>query len=275
MPFASHSGATPGWTPSDEEAVVKIEANTPVGATVRDVDLTRVDTAHDVDRIRDALAEHGVLAVPDQHRLDDDGFAGFLRRLGRLQFTDGEVPVEGRDDLNIVTNVGRERAPVSNWHVDTAYVASPPSYTALRAVTVPRPRWRDVVLQPVPGVGHVGSAHARPGGGAPHDPRGHRSGTGGRERDRSGSSHRAAPPPAAGDVHCSSMHLHGARASPTSTSRRLVTSSRACWTGRPAPTTCRPTAGSHMMSSSGTTRSSCIAAITATWSVIAPSIAAW
>lgn len=133
---------------------MRLEALDPVGALVHDVDLaelaataTATDTATDTDtdtatgddwcdEWRDALAEHGVLVVRDQH-LDDDDFAAFLRRFGDLQFTDGEQAVDGRDDLNVVTNVGRTRTPVSNWHVDTAYVSSPPSYTSLRAVEVP------------------------------------------------------------------------------------------------------------------------------------------
>ena len=114
---------------------MRVEPHEPIGATVLDVDLARL-TDGDHDRLRDALADHGVLAVPDQ-RVDDDAFAEFLRGFGELQFTDGEQAAPGHTDLNLVTNVGRERSPVSNWHVDTAYVSSPPSYTALRAVDVP------------------------------------------------------------------------------------------------------------------------------------------
>ncbi len=107
----------------------------PIGAAVSDVDLGDLGSGHH-DRLRGELSEHGVLVFAHQE-LDDDGFASFLRGFGELQFTEGEMPVAGRRDLNVVTNVGRDRAPVSNWHVDTAYVASPPSYTALRTVGVP------------------------------------------------------------------------------------------------------------------------------------------
>lgn len=113
-----------------------VEPLEPIGAVVRDVDLGDPVDDVDHDRLRDALADHGVLMIPDQH-LDDDGFARFLSGFGPLQFTTGETPVPGRDDLNVVTNEGRDTPPVSNWHVDTAYVASPPAYTALRAVEVP------------------------------------------------------------------------------------------------------------------------------------------
>ncbi len=45
--------------------------------------------------------------------------------------------MEGFADLNVISNVGRTTPPRSSFHVDTSYVARPPAYTALRAVTVP------------------------------------------------------------------------------------------------------------------------------------------
>ena len=114
---------------------MNVEPHDPIGATVYGIDVTHLAPG-DYERLRTALAEHGVLVLPGQH-CDDAAFAFFLRGFGPLQFTSGETTVPGRDDLNVVTNVGRERAPRSNWHVDTAYVASPPAYTALLAVEVP------------------------------------------------------------------------------------------------------------------------------------------
>jgi taurine dioxygenase len=78
-----------------------------------------------------------VLALPDQH-VDDEGFLRFLRSFGPTMFTVGETPVPGFPELNIVSNVGRSRPPRSTFHTDTSYVRTPPAYTALRAVTVPR-----------------------------------------------------------------------------------------------------------------------------------------
>ena len=116
-----------------DTGTTKVEPQQPIGAIVTGVDLSG---PVDHEALRDALADHGVLAFPDQH-LDDDAFVAFLEGFGELAYTAGEDPVPGRTDLNVVTNVGRERIPVSNWHVDTAYVASPPAYTSLRAVEVP------------------------------------------------------------------------------------------------------------------------------------------
>ena len=107
----------------------------PIGAVVTDLSIAEVapDFARQLSR---QLAEYGILSFPDQH-IDDSDFVGFLRRFGELTFTVGETPVDGFDDLNVVTNVGRETPPRSTFHTDTSYVRRPPAYTALRAVEVP------------------------------------------------------------------------------------------------------------------------------------------
>lgn len=107
----------------------------PVGATVTDFVVGAVDD-RTADVLRDLLAEHGVLVIPDQD-IDDETFEAFLRSFGELVFTVGETPLEGHADLNVITNVGRTTTPRSQFHVDTSYVPRPPAYTALRAVTVP------------------------------------------------------------------------------------------------------------------------------------------
>jgi taurine dioxygenase len=112
-----------------------VEPHQPLGATVTGLDLAALDLATAIE-LKDLLAEHGVVVLPDQ-QLDDDAFTAALRRLGALTFTVGETPVAGHPDLNVVSNVGRTRPPRSSFHVDTSYVRRPPAYTALRAVTVP------------------------------------------------------------------------------------------------------------------------------------------
>jgi taurine dioxygenase len=107
-----------------------------IGVEVGGLELPAVGDEQ-VDDLRVLLAEHGVIVVKGQDGLDDDGFAAFLRRFGELTFTLGETPVPGRDDLNVVSNVGRTTPPRSVFHVDTSYVAKPPAYTALRAVEIP------------------------------------------------------------------------------------------------------------------------------------------
>ena len=114
---------------------MKIEHLQPLGAVATELSLPDLDPG-EVGRLQGLLAWRGVVHFPDQ-ALDDDGFLAFLGSFGALAFTTGETPVAGHPELNLVTNVGRERPPRSSFHVDTSYIARPPAYTALRAVTVP------------------------------------------------------------------------------------------------------------------------------------------
>ncbi|MDQ3105725.1 MAG: TauD/TfdA family dioxygenase, partial [Actinomycetota bacterium] len=107
----------------------------PVGAKLTGLAVDEV-SAGAVDGLRQLLAQHGVLVLPGQS-VDDAAFVTFLRSFGDLQFTDGETPLDGFPDLNVVSNVGRAAPPRSQFHVDTSYVRNPPAYTALRAVQVP------------------------------------------------------------------------------------------------------------------------------------------
>ena len=115
--------------------MVEHTALRPVGATVTGVRIDAV-TDGDVDDLRLLLADRGVVVFGDQD-VDDDEFLGFLRRFGQIEFTAGETPVPGCDELNVITNVGRAVAPRSTFHTDTSYVRNPPSHTALRAVRIP------------------------------------------------------------------------------------------------------------------------------------------
>lgn len=103
-----------------------------LGIEIAELDLSSTDT----EELRALLAEHGVLILREQP-LDDAGFLAFLRRFGDMMFTEGETPVPGFPDLNVISNVGRTTPPKSTFHVDTTYVPNPPAYTALRAVEVP------------------------------------------------------------------------------------------------------------------------------------------
>jgi taurine dioxygenase len=114
---------------------VKTTVLDPVGVRVTGISLPDLDPGA-VARLRDLLARHGVLVLPDQP-VDDAAFVSFLRGFGELTFTPGETPVPGFPDLNVVSNVGRDTPPRSSFHVDTSYVRRPPAYTALRAVDIP------------------------------------------------------------------------------------------------------------------------------------------
>ena len=107
----------------------------PIGAEVAELTVSGLaDTT--VTRLRELLADHGVLVLREQ-RVGDAQFVEFLRSFGELAFTEGETAVPGHPDLNVVSNVGRATPPRSSFHVDTSYIRRPPAYTALRAVTIP------------------------------------------------------------------------------------------------------------------------------------------
>ena len=108
----------------------------PIGVEVTDLSLREL-RSEEVAQLKDLLAQHGVLILPNQP-LDDDAFVTFLRKFGDLTFTEGETSVEGFPNLlNVVSNVGRTTPPRSTFHVDTSYVSVPPAYTALRAAVIP------------------------------------------------------------------------------------------------------------------------------------------
>lgn len=107
----------------------------PIGMQVRDIDLAAVD-ADTIGQLQGLLARHGVLVFPGQH-IDDETFTHFLKAFGTMTFSVGETPVDGHEDLNLISNVGRTVPPRSEFHVDTSYVRKPPAYTALRAVQIP------------------------------------------------------------------------------------------------------------------------------------------
>jgi taurine dioxygenase len=100
------------------------------GMSIREV------SDEDIVGLKLALAHHG-FAVFRQQAVDDADFVAFLNRLGQMTFTVGETPVPHQPELNIVSNIGRVHPPRSVFHTDTSYVAQPPTFTALRAVTLP------------------------------------------------------------------------------------------------------------------------------------------
>ncbi len=107
----------------------------PFGVQIELPDVDAVDEAAAED-LRHCIAKNGFVCIrcfPE----DDHAFVRLLKGLGTLTFTQGETPVPGHSELNLVSNVGRSEPPNSVFHSDTSYVRLPPSFTALRAVVVP------------------------------------------------------------------------------------------------------------------------------------------
>jgi taurine dioxygenase len=115
----------------------KIDARglSPFGVEVNRLSIADLTDKH-INAVKDALANRGVMVFRKQSVSDAD-FVTFLARLGQLTFTVGETPVLHQPELNIVSNIGRVSPPRSFFHTDTSYVARPPAFTALRAVTLP------------------------------------------------------------------------------------------------------------------------------------------
>jgi taurine dioxygenase len=107
----------------------------PFGVEANDTRITEIDD-QGIVALKHTLANHGFI-VFRQQAVSDADFVAFLSRLGQMTFTVGETPVLHQPSLNVVSNIGRTHPPRSVFHTDTSYVAQPPAFTSLRAVTIP------------------------------------------------------------------------------------------------------------------------------------------
>ena len=110
-------------------------ALSPFGIEANEIKITEIDDK-DLVSLKHVIASNGLLVFRKQLVTDAD-FVAFLSRLGAMTFTVGETPVLHQPNLNVVSNIGRDRPPRSVFHTDTSYVSRPPAFTALRAVTIP------------------------------------------------------------------------------------------------------------------------------------------
>lgn len=107
----------------------------PFGTEANKIRITEMNDK-DIVFLKHTLANNGFI-VFRQQAVSDADFVAFLNRLGQMTFTVGETPVLHQPSLNVVSNIGRVHPPRSVFHTDTSYVAQPPAFTALRALTVP------------------------------------------------------------------------------------------------------------------------------------------
>jgi taurine dioxygenase len=131
--IGSNLGQTAGMMSKETMDFCKL---LPFGIEVNEIKITEMSD-EDIVAVKYALANHG-LAIFRKQAVSDADFVAFLNRLGQMTFTVGETPVAHQPALNVVTNIGRAHPPRSVFHTDTSYVAQPPAFTALRAVTIPR-----------------------------------------------------------------------------------------------------------------------------------------
>jgi taurine dioxygenase len=113
---------------------IDFHALSPFGIEVNEISITEIKDKNIVS-LKHTLANNGVI-VFRQQAVSDADFVAFLNRLGQMTFTVGETPVLDQPALNVVSNVGRLSPPRSVFHTDTSYVAQPPAFTALRALTI-------------------------------------------------------------------------------------------------------------------------------------------
>jgi taurine dioxygenase len=108
-----------------------------LGAAVSGIDLTVVTEPSELDRLRQALAEHLVVFLPEQD-LGLDDLERVTDLLGGRDVTPFVEPMEGRP---YVIRVVKEPDDVLNfanaWHSDLSYLPEPPAYTLLHARNVP------------------------------------------------------------------------------------------------------------------------------------------
>jgi len=108
-----------------------------LGASVTGIDLTQVREASQLDGLRQALADHLVVFLPEQDLSLDD-----LERVTDLLGGRDATPfVEPLEDRPFVIRVIKEPTDVLNfanaWHSDLSYLPAPPAYTLLHAWDVP------------------------------------------------------------------------------------------------------------------------------------------
>ena len=108
-----------------------------IGAAVTGLDLARVSDAEELADLRQALADHLVVFLPEQ-KLDLDALERVTDLLGGRDVTPFVEPLEDRP---YVIRVIKEPTDVLNfanaWHSDLSYLPEPPSYTLLHAWEVP------------------------------------------------------------------------------------------------------------------------------------------
>jgi taurine dioxygenase len=114
---------------------INFRALSPFGIEANETNIAEINDK-DLVYLKHVIAGNGLLVFRKQAVSDAD-FVAFLSRLGPMTFTVGETPVSDRPELNVVTNIGRDRPTRSVFHTDTSYVAKPPAFTALRALTIP------------------------------------------------------------------------------------------------------------------------------------------
>ena len=109
-----------------------------IGAEVTGLDLRQPIDPESAAALRQALFDHQVLFLPDQH-LEIDRQKQVTEIFGPLVSLPYVVPMEGEPFVIRVLKTAEERGGVfgGNWHSDFSFVEAPPAGSVLSAVTLP------------------------------------------------------------------------------------------------------------------------------------------
>jgi len=108
-----------------------------LGAVVCGLDLTGVTEPGQLAGVRQALADHLVVFLPDQH-LGLDDLERITDLLGGRDTTPFVTPLPDRPYVIRVIKEPADQLNFANaWHSDLSYLPEPPSYTLLHATEVP------------------------------------------------------------------------------------------------------------------------------------------
>src|SRR5215475_15711990 len=115
-----------------------------LGATVRNIDLSKPLSEGDFAAILLALGRHGVLLFPAQ-RLEAAALRDFSQRFGHIQATlTGRHHEPGMPEVGILSNIIVDGEPIGitdagqDWHTDMSYNPTIGFLNVLYAVKVPR-----------------------------------------------------------------------------------------------------------------------------------------
>jgi taurine dioxygenase len=108
-----------------------------LGAEVHGIDTTNPLSPDDLAVLRSAIAEHHVVALPDQD-LSLDALERLTDELGGRDTTPFVRPVDGRPFvIRVIKEPGDTLNFANAWHSDLSYLPAPPALTVLHAHEVP------------------------------------------------------------------------------------------------------------------------------------------
>ncbi len=115
-----------------------------LGAMVEGLDLAKGFPDAEFPAMLQALAEHGVLRIPDQH-IEPEHLKTFAARFGTLEINVANTFQEpGHPEVMVLSNIKKDGKPIGlldagqDWHTDMSYSAEVAFANVLHGITIPR-----------------------------------------------------------------------------------------------------------------------------------------